>query len=455
MTTVAIGTFMATLDASIVNVSLPTIMRSLHTDLPTAQWVVSVYLLVITGLLLTVGRLADLVGRKPVFTAGLAIFSIGSLLCGLSGTVWLLISFRGVQAVGAAMIMANSPAIVTQAFPRAERGKALGMIGTVVAAGLTTGPALGGFLIAAWGWPLIFLINVPIGAIGIAVARAVLPRERRGTERHLDIPGAVMLLVSLVSLTLALNQGSERGWDSIYVRTLVLSFLLFGLLFLSRERRAVHPIIDLNLFRNRTFAAASASAFISFVAAFTVSFLMPFYLSQILGYAPRRMGLTLAAVPLTLAVIAPISGSLSDRIGSRVLGSVGLAVASIGLLLISRLGSDPASSAVILSLVVVGLGSAIFQPPNSSSIMGSAPPHMLGVAAGMLATMRNLGMVTGLAVSGAVYTSRRLFYAAELGQTQALVHAFRDAFVVAALICAVGVVISAMRGPAHPREQAR
>ena len=448
MITVSIGTFMATLDASIVNVSLPTIMKSLHTDLPTVQWAVSIYLLVITGLLLTLGRLADLVGRKPVFIAGLAVFSIGSLLCGLSGTVLQLIFFRGVQAVGAAMIMANSAAIVTQAFPRIERGKALGIIGTVVATGLTTGPALGGFLIAAWGWPLIFLINVPIGAAGIAVAHAVLPKERRGAERHFDIPGAIMLLVSLVSLTLALNQGSERGWDSTYVRTLFLSFLLFGLLFLWRERMAVHPILDLALFRNRTFAAASASAFIVFVATFSVAFLTPFYLSQILGYTPRQMGFTLAAVPLTVAVIAPISGSLSDRIGSRVLSSIGLAVASIGLLLISRLGSDPTSSAVILSLVVVGLGSAIFQSPNNSSIMGSVPSSMLGVAAGMAATMRNLGMVTGLAVSGAVYMSRRLSCIAELGPMQASVHAFRDAFIVAAAVCAIGVITSAVRGPA-------
>ena len=449
MLTASIGTFMATLDASIVNVSLPTIMRSLHADLPMVQWVVSIYLLVITGLLLSLGRLSDLVGRRRVFIAGLAVFSAGSLLCGLSGTVSLLIFFRGVQAVGAAMIMANSPAIVTQAFPSSERGKALGMIGMVVATGLTAGPALGGFLIAASGWPLIFLINVPIGAIGIWVAYVVLPRERRGMERHFDIPGAVMLLVSLVSLTLALNQGSERGWDSTYVRMLFASFVMFGLFFLWRERTCEHPIIELGLFRNRTFAAASMSAFISFAAGFAVSFLMPFYLSRILGYTPRQMGLTLAAVPLTVMVIAPISGSLSDRIGSRALSSTGLAVLSIGLLLISRLGADPESSAVVFSLVVVGLGSAIFQSPNNSSIMGSVPPNMLGVAAGMTATMRNLGMITGLAVSGAVYTSRRLFYAGEFGATQASVHAFHDAFVVAAAICAVGVITSAVRGSAH------
>lgn len=451
MIVVSIGTFMATLDASIVNVSLPTIMSSLHTNLATVQWVVSIYLLVLTGLLLTLGRLADLIGRKKIFIAGFAIFTVGSVMCGLSRTIHLLIAFRGLQAVGAAMIMANSPAILTDAFPGSERGKAMGMLGMVVASGLTAGPALGGFLVAATGWPLIFFVNLPIGILGIAIAQAVLRSKSTRREGRFDIPGALLLSLSLASITLALNQGAERGWRSPYILALFSIFVIFCSLFILREHATSHPMLDLALFRNRLFAAASVSAFISYVATFAVTFLMPFYLLQVLGYDVRQVGLILTAVPLSLAIIAPLSGSLSDKIGSRALGSIGLAVASFGLLLISRLGSHPSFSQVVISLTIVGMGSAIFQAPNSSAIMGSVPSDRLGVAAGMIATMRNLGMITGIAVAGAVYMSRRIGYVPQIGSMTASVHAFRDAFIVASAICTIGVLTSAVRGSAHTR----
>ena len=453
MLAASIGTFMATLDASIVNVSLPTIMRSLHTDLPTVQWIVSIYLLIITGLLLTLGRLADLIGRKPIFIAGLAIFTIGSLFCGLSRHIYLLIGFRGLQAIGAAMIMANGTAIVTDAFPRAERGKAMGMIGTVVATGLTFGPALGGFLIAAWGWPLIFFINLPVGVIGIAIAARVLRSQSKDHEVYFDLPGALLLMVSLVSVTLTLSEGPEKAWFSPYVLSLFGAFVVFGIAFLIRQRSTEHPLINLNLFRNRLFAAASVSAFINFAATFSVVFLMPFYMSQALGYPPAKIGLTLTAVPLTTAVISPISGLLSDRIGSRALGSIGLAIGSVGLILISRLGAHPSHLQVILSLVIVGFGSAMFQSPNTSAIMGSVSGDMLGIASGMAATMRNLGMVTGVAISSAVYTSLSMRYIPEFGSLMGQVMAFRAAYLVSAAICAVGVITSAMKGSRVGSEQ--
>lgn len=453
MLTVGIGTFMSTLDASIVNVSLPTIMASLHTDLPTVQWVVSIYLLVVTGLLLTLGRLADLVGRKPIFVVGMVIFTVGSLFCGLSRHIYALIAFRGLQAIGAAMIMANGPAILTDAFPRAERGKAMGILGMVVATGLTSGPALGGFLIAARGWPLIFFVNLPIGVIGVIMTIRILHSQPRGHEIYFDIPGASMLMVSLASLSLALSDGPEKGWLTPYIIILFGAFLVFGIAFLIRQRTTAHPLINLALFRNRLFAAASASAFVAYVATFSVVFLMPFYLTGLLKYGPEKVGLTLTAVPLTTAVISPISGVLSDRIGSRALGSIGLAIASIGLILISRLGLHPSHLQVIISLVVMGFGQAIFQSPNSSAIMGSVRTNMLGIAAGMVATMRNLGMVTGVAISSAVFTSLSMRYMPEFGPNVGRVLAFRTAFIVAAAICAAGVFTSAAKGSGGSEQQ--
>lgn len=447
MAVVSIGTFMATLDASIVNVSLPSITSSLRTTLPVAEWVVAIYLLVITGLLLTFGRLADLIGRKPIYVTGIVVFTLGSAFCGFSPSVHWLIASRAIQAVGAAMIMANGPAIITDAFPVNERGKALGMIGTVVATGLTAGPAIGGFLVGAAGWPIIFFVNLPIGALGVVVAQTILRRGPRRWERHFDIPGALLLLISMSSLTLALSQGPLRGWDG-FIQALLGVAVVGGILFILRERMAPHPTVDLTLFRNRLFAFANASAFINFIATFSVAFLMPFYLSRVLRLSPGQMGLILTSVPITVAVIAPISGSLSDRLGSRTLSSVGLLITSTGLFMLSRMGGSTSTPYLIGSLAMVGLGSGAFQSPNSSAIMGSVPQGMLGVAAGMLATMRNLGMVTGVAIMGAVYTGRLMGYQARLGAHQASVEAFQDAFLVAAIICAVGVIFSAVRGSA-------
>lgn len=450
MIAVSIGTFMSTLDSSIVNISLPTIMKSLHTELTTVQWVVAIYLLVITGLLLTLGRLADLMGRKPIFIAGFTIFTIGSVLCGLSGTIHLLITFRALQAVGAAMIMANGPAIITSVFPRSERGKGLGIMGTVVAIGLTVGPALGGILLSVSGWRLIFFINLPIGIAGIIFAQIVLKPERKGIEHHFDIPGALLLLLSLVSLSLALSDGADAGWTSAYILSLFGTAMIFGVFFTIRERNTVHPVIDLALFHNRLFTSASFSALITYIALFSITFLMPFYLSKVLDYSPEKMGLTLISIPLTVALIAPLSGSLSDKIGSSILGSLGLAIMSIGLFLISRLGGNPTFIHIILVLAVVGIGSAIFQSPNNSAIMGSVPPNMLGVASGMLATMRNLGMVIGTTLSSAIYISRLTAYSSELPSASANIIAFRDTFIVGSIIAFIGVFTAAVRGSSGP-----
>lgn len=339
MVVVSIGTIMSTLDASIVNISLPTIMHSLHATMASVQWVVTIYLLVITGLLLTLGRLADMIGRKHVFLAGYAVFTLGSLMCGFSHFINHLILFRAIQAIGAAMIMANGPAIITNVFPGSERGKALGVNAMVVAAGLTAGPALGGFLIALSGWQMIFFINVPIGILGMILVYRILAPDKGGSIQGFDFPGAVLLIMSLTSLTTALSDGVDLGWRSPIIIVLFCSFVICGIAFVMRERRTDTPLLNLQLFENRLFTFSSISALLAYIAMFCISYLMPFYLSQVLNYPPEVMGLVLITVPLTVALIAPFSGTLSDKIGSSGLGAVGMAVMGGGLILVSGPGS--------------------------------------------------------------------------------------------------------------------
>src|SRR3954453_6720426 len=342
LVTVAIGTFMATLDSSIVNVSLPSILKYFNSDLATIQWVVLAYLLTITSLLLTFGRLADIWGRKKVYTIGFGIFTVGSLLCGLSGSPLQLIFSRVLQAVGAAMTQANGLAITNAVFPGKERGRALGINGTVVATGTTLGPTIGGLLVGAFGWQSIFLVNIPVGIIGIAMAFSILEEERISTRREgaaarFDPLGAILISVALVTLLLALNRGDEVGWLSAQILALFVVAIVCFVSFVIVERRVVAPILDLALFRVRAFATGSLAALCSFLAISANAFLMPFFLQLVLGYDPARAGLLLTPTSLTLAVVAPLSGWLSDRLGARILSSIGLGISALALFLLSQL----------------------------------------------------------------------------------------------------------------------
>lgn len=447
MLVVSIGVFMATLDGSIVNVALPTLTRYFSTNLNTIQWVLLSYLLTITTLLLTLGRLSDMYGKKYIFSGGLLIFTIGSAFCGLSASSGQLIASRVVQGIGAAMLMANGPAIVTQVFPPTERGKALGLIGTVVSIGSMTGPALGGFLIDLAGWQSIFYINIPIGLAGTVYAMKVLEPDEVHRSQKFDIPGAVLMFVSVVALMLGITQGQEMGWGSPVIIGLFTLFILFLGLFLINEKRARMPIIELDLFRNKPFSTANTSGFLSFVAMFSVILLMPYYMEEILGYSTKSVGLALMAVPLIMALVAPLSGWVFDKTNSPLPGSLGMAITALALFMIAGLNRDSSFLDIITRLGLVGLGMGMFQSPNNSIIMGSVQSNRLGIASGMLATMRNLGMVTGIAVSAAVFTrSLRLLESTGLAYEPAFIGGFHDAFLVAAVICLAGVFTSLVRG---------
>ena len=447
MLTVSIAIFMATLDGSIVNIALPTLTRLFDTDIPTVSWVILSYLLTITTLLLTLGRLSDMYGRKKVFAAGLLVFSFGSGLCSLSTTVGQLIAFRIVQGIGAAMIMATSTAIVTYAFPHTERGKAMGIIGAVVSIGSMAGPALGGFLIELIGWQSIFYINIPIGIFAAAYSWKVLESEEVHKGQKFDIPGAFFMFISVTSLMLAITQGQGMGWNSPLIIGLFSIFGISLMMFLYIENKATQPMVELHLFRNRPFSASNTSSFLSFVAMFVIILMMPYYLEEVLNYSTIHVGMTLIAVPLVMAVVAPVSGWLSDKTNSFMLSSLGMVITSIALYMLGILDQNSTQLDIVIGLGLVGLGMGLFQSPNNSIVMGSVQVNRLGIAGSLLAIMRNLGMVTGIAISSAVFT-RGVDLQEALGASHipAFLAGYHDAFMVAVAVCVLGVLTSLVRG---------
>ncbi len=411
MAAISMGILLATIDGSIVNISLPTLVRELNTDFATVQWVILAYLLTLAVLLLSVGRLADMIGKKQIYTSGFVLFTIGSFLCGLAPTVYFLILFRVVQAVGAAMILALGVAIVTESFPRKERGMALGISGTVVSVGIVIGPTLGGIIIDALSWHWIFFVNLPVGIVGIFMVIRFVPAIKPVGKQLFDFPGALTLFISLLAFLFALTVGQNMGFTDWRTLALFAVWTIFLVAFIVIEKRVVQPMIDLTLFRNSLFSINLITGFITFVAIAGMFILFPFYLENILGYNTREVGLLLAVVPISMGVIAPISGSFSDKFGTRIISFIGLIFLLLGYALLTSLTTQTTTLTLILSMLPLGVGMGIFQSPNNSAIMGAAPPDKLGIVSGMLALTRTLGQSTGIAVLGAIWAAFTFRYA--------------------------------------------
>jgi EmrB/QacA subfamily drug resistance transporter len=452
LATVSVGTFMSTLDSSIVNVALPTISGQFHAELSVLQWTVTAYLLAITSLLPVFGRLADMLGRKKIFGLGFVIFTLGSALCGLAPGIWFLVGTRVLQAIGAAMLMANSAAFIVAIFPYQERGRALGLTGTVVALGSMSGPALGGILIGLAGWRSIFYINVPLGILAYLLAQSILPTDNpRKEEESFDFAGAFLFAGGMISLLYVINTGSVWGWAS----PLILSglFLGLGLLagFLINERRVSHPMIDLSLFNNRPFVIGNLCGWLSFVAMFANTMLLPFYLQQILHYSPSQVGLLMTAFPVAMAIAAPISGHASDRYGPLVLTSGGLVITAVGLFYFSTLTPAAVFYQVIPGSLLMGLGSGMFQSPNNSSVMSSVPPPKLGLAGGISSLVRNVGMISGIALSVSLFELWGGVSGPRPDQIPAFMNAYHWVMLVAMSLALLGAIISLnRRSYAHP-----
>jgi EmrB/QacA subfamily drug resistance transporter len=399
---VMLGAFMGPVDASIVNTVLPNITSYFKTDISIAQWVPTVYLVTISCLILLYGRLGDMVGYKRIFLTGLAAFVVASILCGSSQGIWMLIVFRGLQGLAAGLLMAVGYAIIVAAFPPFERGRAMGIYAVSIAAGLGLGPTFGGLIAQYLSWHYVFFINVPIGIAALIWGSRVIPRSVTKPGQRLDVAGAVTALIFLSSLLLYANQGETWGWASPRSLALVGIAVVFGALFFWIERTSAQPMLNLALYKNRRFRFASISTLLSFVALYAIVFLTPFYLTFVLHFSVLKVGLALIASPLATMFVAPVSGAMSDRFGTRVFAVLGMCIGAVGLYLMSGLNASDNVWDVVWRLVIIGVGLGMFQSPNNSEIMGSVPPWHLGIASGIIAAMRNVGMVLGIAISGAV-----------------------------------------------------
>jgi EmrB/QacA subfamily drug resistance transporter len=449
LASLGMGVFLATIDASIVNVALPTLVETLQTEFAVVQWVPLAYMLTIASLILIMGRLGDLKGKKKIYTSGMIIFTVGSVFCGVSPTIYWLISARIFQGLGASMMAALGAALITEAFPDNERGKALGTIGGIVSIGIVTGPALGGILIDALSWHWIFFVNVPVGIAGIIMVITYLPNSKHRGKQSFDHIGAIILFISLLSFLVPLTVGQKIGFKSLITLSLIGLWLLSFGLFIFWELRTADPLIDLHVFRNYLFSINLLLGFLSFFTTAGVVLLMPFFLENILGYTPHQVGLLLIAIPVSAGVISPISGILSDRLGTRPITVVGLLFLLGGYMSLTMLSQETSALEYILRFLPIGLGLGIFQSPNNSAIMGAAPPEHLGIVSGLLSITRTMGQTAGIAVLGAFWASRVSAYAGsefDAGPTKthlpAQVSGLHDTIVAIVYVVAAALLIS-------------
>ncbi|MBE5977453.1 MAG: MFS transporter [Paenibacillaceae bacterium] len=448
---VVLSTFMSTLDSSIVNVALPRMADSLGVTTASIQFVATSYLIVISGTVLIFGKLGDMFGKTTMFTLGVIVFTIGSLLCGLSHSYWFLIIARAIQAIGAAGTMANNQGIVTEVFPVQERGKALGLLGTAVALGSLVGPGLGGMIVGVLSWEYIFTINVPIGILAVIGAFFLLPKTKTKANGRMDLYGAILFIVTIVSLFGALSEGLNLGFGNPLILTGFFLAAVSFVVFLVVEKKRKDPMIQLDIFKNGLFSLSIFCGFISFVAMFCNNIILPFYLQDVMEFSPQKAGLIMMAYPLILMVVAPVSGHLSDKIGSEILTFIGLVFTSVGLFSMSFLNENSAVITMVSLIGIMSVGMGLFQSPNNSLIMSTVSRDKLGVAGSINALVRNVGMVCGIALATTLLygmMSSRLGYRVTdyiPGRNDAFLYGMNIVYITASAICMLGAVLTFFR----------
>jgi EmrB/QacA subfamily drug resistance transporter len=449
---------MSYLDNNVINVALPTIQHSLHLSVSGLEWIVSSYLLVLGGLLLVGGRIADVYGRRRMFLLGLAIFTLSSLAAGLSGSGAELIAARAVQGLGAALVMPSSLAIIAATFTNArERTAAIGIWGAVGALGLALGPAIGGLVSQHLHWGWIFLINVPIGVVTLAIAVPFISESHGRTEggNSLDIPGLVTSAAGLFALTYALIEGGDKGWTSTLILGCFAVAAVFAAAFLVIESRSEHPMVPLGLFRSAVFSGGLGTMMIWSFGVLGIYFFTSLYLQGNLGFSPTKAGLAFVPMALCLAAAAVLSPQVTARIGSHRTVALGMAIMTVGLVLFARLGAAATFSDLLPGFILFGVGAGLMNVPLTNAVLGGAPASQAGIASALLNASREIAGLLGVTVIGAVLRTREgSSLRAGSNPAQAFIDGYHSGLWLTIALLAAGVVLSylSLRGRPEPAE---
>lgn len=445
-------TFMSTLDGSIVNIAMPTMSKDLAISMNEAEWIVSVYMITICCLLIFWGRISDTIGKIKIFKIGTLIFILGSLFCGISSTLEMLLISRIIQATGASMTMATNYGIITENFPPEMRGRSLGVLGSFVSLGSIAGPGIGGVIIQKYTWHYIFLINIPIGIFAFVLGYFVFPKsKKKDIPLNLDYLGFILFDMFIISLFMGIFIGQVIGFTKLSIIILFIIAVCSFIGFIFREKRAKNPLIDLTIFNNKSFSVGLTCAVLIFSSNLFMNTLLPFYLQDTLKLSSLMSGFILMCVPIAMVIVAPISGALSDKIGAKGLTFLGLFIVSVSQLLFILIGLKTTISHLVLLTLLAGTGVALFQSPNNSIIMSSVEHNHLGIAGSINSLARNIGMVTGLSLSTTILYSSMTQKAGYKvngyinGRDDLFLYGMHIAFLVSFSLCFIAFIITGIR----------
>ncbi|BDR58225.1 MFS transporter [Xylocopilactobacillus apicola] len=451
ITAIGLFTFMSTLDTSIVNIAIPTISRDLHVSMSQTEWVATVYLLVVCSLLLLFGKIGDLIGKIKVFKIGMIIFTIGSFLCGFNVSFWMLLASRLIQGVGASMTMSTNNGIITEVFKDSERGRSLGWIGTFVALGSIAGPGIGGIILGFLPWGYIFWINIPVGIFAYLLGVKVLPKDITFQKSPVDYGGSLTFSLAIISIVGLMSYAQLNGFLNLPVLILAIIFIVSFLVFIRIELKSSHPLVELSLFKKVPFSISLISVLLIFIGNFAFNVVGPYYLQNLRGMNPSRSGIVLMAFPIAQVIFSPIAGRLTDKYGSELLirfGICAIILSQIGFCFFSA--SSPIWF-VILIIGILGFGNGLFQSPNNALTMASIEVENLGIAGGLNALFRNLGMVFGLTISTTILFSAMSFKAGHKvvsyvnGRPDLFLYGMKVLFIVMMVLSLIALILNMIK----------
>ena len=462
---VALGTLTSVINHGGMSVALPTIAQYFDADLATVQWVVIAEGLTVSALLLPMGRLSDIVGRKRIFLSGLVIFIIAAVFAATSGSIIALIAAKALQGLGAAMTQGTGMAMVTSIFPASERGKGIGSHASVVGTGGVMGPIAGGFLITALDWRWLFYINIFMGLATIIVVLLIIRSDvfrQDSRNRSYDYGGAALSTAVLLTFLLAVSNGTRMGWTSPPIILSLIGFVVFLVAFVRWELRSSSPMLDMTLFRSKVFSIGIGTNFMSFLGITSSRFLLPFYLQAALGYTPALVGFALLPNAASRIIMGPLSGRLSDRYGWRPFNIIGLFLSAGGLLILATLTTTSSIVVALAGILIQSIGSGLFQSPNSASIFSAADPARHGVVAAFVNLSRNSGNVTGTAIAASIVTAVMLSSGYEVkidavleaapgsGLLESFMSGLKTAFLIMAGLQIIGGIVSIFKTDTQP-----